>query len=171
MTMKALFIGRFQPFHIGHLYLIQDALKKYDKIIIGIGSSQYDHTCNNPFTADERKRMIEDSLKSSDINKYEIKFIPDIHNYQKWVSHVVSIVPKFDVVLSNDPLTKRLFEEDGYKVEETIKYNRDKYCGNEIRRKMINNEPWEDLVPEPVVKIIKDADGINRLKKSVKKSR
>ena len=61
--MKALFIGRFQPFHIGHLKVILEASKKYKKIIIGIGSSQYCNTIDNPFTYEERKLMIDESLK------------------------------------------------------------------------------------------------------------
>ena len=42
--MKALFIGRFQPFHLGHLLLLQRLSTQYEEIIIGIGSSQYHDT-------------------------------------------------------------------------------------------------------------------------------
>ena len=52
--MKALYIGRFQPFHKGHLKILQKLAKKYDEIIIGIGSSQYSNTLENPFTSEER---------------------------------------------------------------------------------------------------------------------
>jgi len=34
----ALFIGKFQPFHKGHLFALRQVLKKFDKVIIGIGS-------------------------------------------------------------------------------------------------------------------------------------
>ena len=60
--MKALFIGRFQPFHKGHLKVIKDIIKKDYRVIIGIGSSQYSHTVDNPFTSDERKKMIQETL-------------------------------------------------------------------------------------------------------------
>ena len=57
---KALFIGRFQPFHQGHL----DAIKQIseDEIIIGIGSSQYSKTDDNPYSFEERQKMIEKTL-------------------------------------------------------------------------------------------------------------
>ena len=162
--MKALFVGRFQPFHKGHLKLLQSILKEYDEIIIGIGSSQYDHTKDNPFTSDERKKMMEKSLESINVKNCTIVLIPDIHNYPEWVPYVVSIVSDFDVFLSNNSLTRRLFSEKGYIVKETPVFDRSKYSGKEIRRRMINDESWEDLVPEPVCKIIKEIDGVQRLK-------
>ena len=59
--MKALYIGRFQPFHNVHLKILQKFTKKYDEIIIGIGSAQYSNTLDNPFTLEERKLMIRKS--------------------------------------------------------------------------------------------------------------
>ena len=163
--MKALFIGRFQPFHKGHLMVLQSISSKYDEIIIGIGSSQYRDVIDNPFSEDERKRMMEESLDGEGINNFKVVSIPDIHNPPKWVSHVLSIISDFDVVISNNSFTKQLFSEKGYSVEETSHFKREKYSGKEIRRRMINNEKWEDLVPETVVKIIKDINGVQRLKK------
>jgi len=162
--MKILFIGRFQPLHKGHLQIIQYASKKYDEVIIGVGSSQYNNTKHNPFSSNERKMMIENSLKNIDVSNYSIVFIPDIHDYPKWVPYITTIIPDFDVVLSNSPLTTRLFSEKGYTVEETPIYDRSKYSGKEIRKRMINDENWEELVPHPVYKIIKEIHGVKRLK-------
>ncbi|MCK4364671.1 MAG: nicotinamide-nucleotide adenylyltransferase [Thermoplasmatales archaeon] len=162
--MKVLFIGRFQPFHKGHLRVVQEASKKYDEVIIGIGSSQYSDTSDNPFTSEERELMIKKTLEKTDINNYRIISIPDIHNPPKWVDHVLSIVSDFDVVISNNSLTKRLFSEKDYNVKETPLYEKKKYSGREIRRRMINSEPWDDLVPTEVSNFIKDIDGGNRVK-------
>ena len=46
----ALFIGRFQPLHHGHVYVLGNILKSYKKVKIGIGSSQLSNTPNDPFT-------------------------------------------------------------------------------------------------------------------------
>ena len=162
--MNALFIGRFQPFHKGHLMLLQGISSQYDEIIIGIGSSQYHNTIDNPYSEDERKKMIAKSLDNIGINNYKIVLIPDIHNPPKWVSHVLSIVRDFDVVISNNSFTKQLFSEKGYLVKRTPRFEKERYLGKEIRRRMINNEVWEDLVPEVAAKIIKDIDGVQRLK-------
>jgi nicotinamide-nucleotide adenylyltransferase len=162
--MKALFIGRFQPFHLGHLKFLKDVYSDYDELIIGIGSSQLDNTPDNPFSADERRMMVEKSLEGEEIKNYKIIFIPDINNYPKWVAHVVSIVPNFDVVVSSNPLTMQLFDEKGYAVRTVPIFNKELYSGKEIRRRMVQNETWENLVPKPVVQIIKNISGIKRLK-------
>jgi len=109
--MKALFIGRFQPFHNGHLKAIKYLSNKYDELIIGIGSSQYSNTIDNPFSSDERMLMIKESLKQENLTNYKIILIPDINNPPKWVDHVLSITSDFDVVVSNNDFTKKLFLE------------------------------------------------------------
>ena len=163
--MKALFIGRFQPFHNGHLEVIKNISKQYSEIIIGIGSSQYIDTLENPFSSDERKQMIKGSLNKIGINNYKIIIIPDINNPPKWVDHVLSIYSDFDVIITNNSLTKTLFSEKGYTVNKTPYYNKEEFSGKEIRKRIINNKPWENLVPLEVKNVIIKIDGINRLKK------
>ncbi len=161
--MKALFIGRFQPFHKGHLEVLKNLSNIYE-FIIGIGSAQYSYTYDNPFTLEERVEMIKAALDET-LVRYELVAIPDIHNYPKWVDHVTSLAPPFDIVLSNNPLTRRLFTEKGYKVEGTPLYNRRLYSGEEIRRRISLDEPWEELVPRRVARIIHSIGGVERIKK------
>ena len=162
--MNALFIGRFQPFHNGHLMVLKSIKNQYKEIIIGIGSSQYNNTIENPFSYDERKMMVKKSLDEIEIKNFRIIPITDIHNPPKWVSHILSIVRDFEVIISNNSLTKKLFSEKGYIVKETYLYKKEFYSGREIRRRMVHNEPWKNLVPKEVVKIIQDINGIQRLK-------
>jgi nicotinamide-nucleotide adenylyltransferase len=108
--------------------------------------------------------MIQQSLKSVGIDAYRIVSIPDIHNPPRWVDHVCSIVPNFDVVIANNPFTRKLFSEKGYLVKGTEYFDRKRYSGTEIRRRIIQNEPWGDLVPKAVYKIIRDIGGVTRLK-------
>jgi nicotinamide-nucleotide adenylyltransferase len=163
--MKALFIGRFQPFHNGHLKAIKYLSGKYDEIIIGIGSSQYGNTFDNPFSSDERVLMIDESLKQENVRNYKIILIPDIHNPPKWVDHVLSINSDFDVVISNNDFTKKLFLEKGFKIKETPLFNKKEYSGREIRKRISEDKSWENLVPEPCKEIILKIDGIKRIKK------
>jgi len=162
--MKALFIGRFQPFHLGHLLLLQRLSTQYEELIIGVGSSQYCDTCDNPFSERERKQMITQSLDTVGVHKYRIVTIPDIHDAPRWVDHVCSIVSDFDVIIANNPFTRKLFSEKGYVVKGTAFFDRKRYSGKEIRRRIIQDEPWDELVPKVVVKIINNIDGIKRIK-------
>jgi nicotinamide-nucleotide adenylyltransferase len=161
--MKALFIGRFQPFHKGHLKIIKEISKEYSKIIIGIGSSQYSHTKENPFTIKERKKMIQVTLKKTNITNYKIIEIPDIHNPPKWVKHVESIYSDFDVVITNNKLNQELFSEKGYKIKKTKMYDRSNLSGKEIRKRILNQQEWKKLVPNPAVKVIEDVNGEQRI--------
>ena len=77
---KGLVLGRFQPFHFGHLELIKDIIEDGIEPLICIGSAQYSHTDENPFTVKERKKMIDTIMKSMNC-KYNIFEIPDINNY------------------------------------------------------------------------------------------
>ena len=58
-----LYVGRFQPFHNGHLSVVREALKHCDRLIIAVGSSQESRTKKNPFTFEERRELIWRSLK------------------------------------------------------------------------------------------------------------
>lgn len=167
--MKALLIGRFQPFHKGHLKIIQNLSKAFNEVIIGIGSSQYGHAIDNPFTAEERKLMIEKSLEKIAVKDHRIVLIPDIHNPPKWVEHVLSLISDFDIVISNNSLTKRLFSEKGYEVKETPLYNKEEYSGKVIRKRMIEGEQWDNLVPQEVCNIIRELDGVKRIEELSKK--
>jgi nicotinamide-nucleotide adenylyltransferase len=74
------------------------------------------------------------------------------------------LVPKYDVVFANDPFTVTLFRERGVNVIEAPLYRRNEMAATQIRRRMIAEGAWEDLVPMPVLKVIKEINGIERLK-------
>lgn len=161
--MRAFYIGRFQPYHLGHQQVLEQISQEADEIVIGIGSAQLSHTASDPFTSGERVMMITRSLKHLGKVLYVIP-IEDIRRNAVWVSHVRSMTPYFDVVYTNNPYVIRLFEESGFNVKKSPLYQREKFSGTEIRRRMLSNEPWEHLVPIAVVNVIKEIDGVQRLK-------
>lgn len=158
----ALYVGRFQPFHNGHMKAIEYISDEASKIIIGIGSAQESHTWENPFTAAERRKMIEKSLKV--IKRYVIVEIPDVKNDAVWVSHVRRIVPKFDVVYANEEREKKLFSDAGFEVRSTPLFSRDIYSGTEIRDRIASGGRWMDLVPQGTIDVINEVEGVARIK-------
>jgi len=165
MVRRGLFVGRFQPFHKGHLGAIEDVLKKVDELIIVIGSAQYSHRLDNPFTTGERVTMIREALKEAkvDSSRYLIIPIRDIHVHMLWVAEVTGFTPKFDIVYTNEPLTRRLLIESGFKVEPIPFHEREKYSSTVVRERMLNNQNWEELVPKSVAQFIKKIEGVERL--------
>ena len=65
---RGLMVGRFQPFHKGHLFLVRQILQDCDELIIAIGSAQFNYSYTDPFTAGERIMMIHAALVESKIN-------------------------------------------------------------------------------------------------------
>jgi nicotinamide-nucleotide adenylyltransferase len=167
LTTNGLFIGRFQPFHKGHLATVKFALGRVDQLVIVVGSAQKSYEPRNPFTAGERIRMIKESLDAdgeADARRILIIPVPDIDVHSLWTHQVDMLVPKYDVVFANDMFTLMLFREQGVKTIEAPLYTRDEMAATEIRKRMIAEENWEDLVPKSVSKVIKEINGIERVK-------
>jgi nicotinamide-nucleotide adenylyltransferase len=162
---RGLFVGRFQPFHLGHLEAARYAMKKVEQMVVVIGSAQYSHTVSDPFTAGERVMMIKAALDEARFERSSYFVIPveDINYHCIWVDHIKALTPSFSVVFSNESLTKRLFKEAGMEVEPIPFFSREKYSATEIRSRMLDREDWESLVPNSVAKFIKEVEGVQRI--------
>jgi nicotinamide-nucleotide adenylyltransferase len=170
-ALRALYVGRFQPFHLGHLEAIKYMLNEISELVIVIGSAQYSHTREDPFTAGERVTMIRLALNEVGKNpsRYYIIPVPDLNIHDIWVSHVLSYTPKFEKVYTNEPLTSRLFLEDGrFQVKSIPLKNRQFYSATEIRERILKKEDWEELVPRSVTRFIKEIRGEERLQDLIK---
>jgi nicotinamide-nucleotide adenylyltransferase len=160
---RAFYIGRFQPFHLGHYSTIMNIAEDVDELVIGIGSAQKSHDPKDPFTAGERVMMIRHALKDANITHYAIP-IEDLQRNSVWVSHIISMTPPFDLVYSNNPLVVQLFKEAGIEVRQPPMFHREGYSGSETRRRMLGGENWRELVPDAVANIIDEVGGVERLK-------
>ena len=162
--MNGLLVGRFQPFHLGHLEALQFALTKVDKLWLGLGSSNQPIQKNNPFSADQRKKMILSSIPDYMKKKISIYFIPDLDNHIKWIEKINDIVPDFDVVFSNDELTKHLYLKRNIKVISIPFLKRDRLSGTNIRDLITTDQKWDDLVPEGTKKFLIENNAKDHLK-------
>jgi len=165
IIMRGLFIGRFQPLHLGHVSIIETALKEVDELIVGVGSAECSYTIKDPFTAGERMEMV---LRCANEFGWEGKLIPvpvrDVNRYSIWVNHVVSLVPQFEVVFSNNPLTTRLFTEEGYKVRSTRLVDRKHFSGTAIRKVIASGGDWKKFVPSSTAEVIEFYGWAKRMK-------
>ena len=85
----AVFIGRFQPFHNGHLFCVRTALKYARFLMIVIGSANEARRPDFlPFTAQERQRMIEACLTPEERQRIVFKYSEDVGNIEIWSEQV-----------------------------------------------------------------------------------
>lgn len=163
---KALFIGRFQPFHKGHLHAIENIIERYGFAIIGVGSSQEKGTMENPLSFEQRKHIIETVMEKHGFRgQYKIFPIPDLYDDRKWVSYCLK--EHFDVVVSGNEWVQKCFT--GIKeVSNPDFLRREELQATIIRRKIIDNEPWEHLVPEEEIEFLHKYDMVNILVRAKK---
>jgi len=159
-------VGRFQPFHLGHLQAVKFALSKVEMLGIISGCAQKNHEPRNPFTAGERLAMIKIALDANKVDPKRWLAIPvnDVDVHSLWVNQIDILVPRYDVAFTNDPFSTTLFKEHGKKVVKVPMVKRKFLSGTEVRRRIANNENWKELVPRQVAEIIKEIDGIERIK-------
>ena len=162
--MDGLLIGRFQPFHLGHLDAVLFGLSRTENLFIGIGSSNKSNESRNPFSAKERREMIISSIEPSMAERIKIFDIPDVGDHEKWAFEIDKIVPKYDVVFTNDDFTQTLFEKREMNVVPVVLKDREKFSGTNIRKLIADDKNWQDLVPRGTKKVLDLIDAKNRLK-------
>ncbi len=167
MVKRALFVGRFQPVHWGHVRALNWVFSKLDvdEVVVVIGSAQESHTLRNPFTAGERFEML---LRVSRRIAGPLHIVPvmDISMNFVWVRYLEMLLPRFSVVVTRNPLVERLFGEYGYRVVGQPFYERGLYSATRIREMILRgDEGWRSLVPPEVLEYIEDIRGVERLRK------
>ena len=119
----AVFIGRFQPFHNGHLYNIHEALKIADHVVVVVGSSLEPRTYKNPFSFAERKQMIEGSLTPEETARVSVVPVKDtIYNETAWATAVQHAVNNAVYKSSGEPVTVDSVAIVGYEKDQSTYY-------------------------------------------------
>ena len=109
IKMIGLFIGRFQPFHNGHLEVVKRALKEVSHIVI-IVTVPLRKTSKDPFSAEERKDMIRNALHDEKIGNFSLFVVNDIPSDDEYVGHVRQHVHNFNIVyVGENRLNEKLF--------------------------------------------------------------
>ena len=162
--MNGLLIGRFQPFHLGHLDAVLFGLSRTENLFICIGSSNKSNERRNPFSAEERREMIISSIEPSMADRLKIFDIPDVGDHEKWTFEIDKIVPKYDIIFTNDEFTKTLFEKREMNVIPVVLKDREKFSGTNVRELIAGDKNWQDLVPQGTRNVLDRINAKERLK-------
>jgi len=174
------FHGRFQPFHNGHLALVQCALGVVPELVIGIsnpfrakpapeeyfarddgamdGLNDARNPWNNPWPMWARVLMIREGLRSAGVDLGRILMLPNLLNTGLPASEAalpkemvaVFICPKSE----HNRVTLNQYRRDGWRVE-VFPVCESAVGASEIRRRMRQNEEWESLVPAGTAEVIR----------------
>ena len=163
--MRGLLIGRFQPFHRGHQAVVRAlrGARPEETLLLGIGSAQESFTWKNPFTASERYEMLERALASEQLTGWIALPVPDIQRHALWVSYLESLLPPFQRVYTNNPLTQLLFERARYPVENPTLVDRATLEGAHVRARLAEGSEWSALVAPPVAEYLREIHAPERL--------
>ncbi|MFB6077279.1 MAG: adenylyltransferase/cytidyltransferase family protein [Candidatus Nanohaloarchaea archaeon] len=154
--MNAVFIGRFQPFHRGHLHAIRRAADRYD-VTVGIGSSQAAGTRNNPLSFDEREAVLSNCIDLPIIG------IPDQDDNEDWMRYIEEHVA-FDLGVSGNDLVRSIFADHGHRVEEPDLLQPDRFEGTAIRQRIAAGEDWRDRVPACALSTLEEIGFAGRIR-------
>lgn len=89
------FIGRFQPFHLGHLKVIEAALQRTQKLIVICGSARQARSPRNPWRVAEREAMLRAALPAEWQERIFVVGCSDrMYNDQQWITEIQNLVDK-----------------------------------------------------------------------------
>ena len=102
-------LGRWQPFHDGHLELFKKILEKTGQVVIMVRDMP--QTDNNPFIFEEIKKRIEEKLKDY-VGKFDVIKVPNITNicYGRDVGYKIEkiVLPKEIQEISATKIRKQI---------------------------------------------------------------
>jgi bifunctional NMN adenylyltransferase/nudix hydrolase len=92
----AVFVGRFQPFHLGHLEVIRQGLRIAENVIVIVGSANAAPSPKNPFTFEQRRGMILESFGGSALDSIKVVGVRDYYyNMDAWLMDVQGKVNQY----------------------------------------------------------------------------
>ena len=172
-------LGRFQPFHLGHQYMLESAAKWRDEnnpptnLIIAVGSANRPQNLQNPWTHEERSQMIESWAHSKSMVNYLICRIPDIEDPPNWVEHASRYHGKAGVLVTTDMGTAELYTAAGWEVVLLPLEQRERFEGWRVREtaRMLSTIGDEEalrevlgtLVPMAILDHLIETNGLHRL--------
>ncbi len=134
-------LGRFQPFHRGHAWLLEQAFSHPDlpselPVRVALGSANQPEDMVNPWSAQEREQMVRAWVQDCaphEEGRLEVVAIPDIDDPPNWVEHASRYHGGPGILFTSDASTAELYSDSGWPVVNVELMQRENYEGWRIR--------------------------------------
>ena len=158
-------VGRFQPVHRGHVQAIEFALENSNKLFVVVGSAEKSNQKRNPFTFEERKKMIELAINEKELQD-NISIIPinDANNHTEWISSIKNTIGEYNLIFTNDELTEKLFKKDETRVINVPLLDRNILSATEVRKRLELDKEWKSLVIPEIANYLTEINAVERMK-------
>jgi nicotinamide-nucleotide adenylyltransferase len=144
---KAVFLGRFQPFHKGHHETVKEYKRKYEEFVVAIGSAAKSGIERNPLSFQQRKEILESCYPEIKIVAIEDEDRGE-EGYQDWIERFIEKTDP-DVVITRNDLVQRLVRQySDAEIEEQELYKPDTFSGTKIRTRIREEKDWRYMVPD-----------------------
>ncbi len=145
--------------------VIKGMTKVCGKIVVAIGSPEAEKGIENPFTAAERREMIQRALQGVDIiPNFDISIIevPDVGDDETWAKKCLELSEEVHQVWTGNEWTKSCFEKVGLEVKDIKEVPG--ISATEIRKRMKEGGDWRALVPGEVASYLSELNASERIK-------
>ena len=180
MARTGVIHGRFQILHNDHLKYLLAGKARCGHLVVGItnpdptltrddpADPQRSLPTSNPLTYYERYLLLQAALTEAGLEGREFSIVPFPINLPELYSYYVPLDAVFFLTIYDAWGERKLkqFESLGLKTEVLWRKRPDEkgLTGNVIRRKIIDREPWEDLVPKSTARYLMGWDIHSRLR-------
>lgn len=107
----AIFLGRFQPFHIGHMSIVDKIFQNdFDRLLLIIGSSDKSWTDENPWTLQEREQIIRASIPLELQEKIDILWLDDVVDDDVWCENLKKVFSEEVILFTGNEWVRDICE-------------------------------------------------------------
>ncbi|HYB79230.1 MAG TPA: adenylyltransferase/cytidyltransferase family protein [Thermoplasmata archaeon] len=160
----AVYWGRFNPPHKGHLQVIRRFRRRY-RLIVVVGSAERSNTRRDPFSGRERKSMLEAYLRERRIRGARVVTLNDGPSVT-WALETLVRRHHPDVLLLSDEKSS-LATRAAQRVRVVRFARRGTVSSTRIRRAIARGDPsWSVLTGRSVVRLIERYHGIRRIRRA-----
>lgn len=154
-TSFAAMLGRWQPVHLGHRAALISLCEQYDRVVVGIGSSNI-HDYRNPFSQREVEDML--NLVLAPFDNFTLIPIPDQHDDAAWCRTISASFGRPDVLFTANPYVAHLLKDTfalAHPASVIPAERKTAVSATMVRRALARGADWQPLLPGEVAAYIR----------------